>query len=348
MLAFTSGHQSFRHNTSGLTLIHVPFSINAERPLRSRPDDWGPFIFHAAWILIALLTLFPYQILPAETMLNRREPFLRWFFEKYPSRGDIFANMLLFAPFGFGLGWRLEKWKFPWPAALTLTCIASAAFSFCIELAQGFMPSRTSSWFDVLANTAGGPLGWIVFRMAGERIRALLSSCLEFFDAIIRMFGAKLLVAFFVVFSLLAIAVSITLVQWTMLNDWDVSFPLLVGNIPNGEYPWHGQLFEFAIADRAVKATEANRVFQDGLVSVAGSNIVASYRRAGPGDPSDESGHTPALHWTPQGTTDTALKPGLLPGLGWMQSQGPAKVLESRIRDANQFSVYVFFAAIRP
>ena len=60
-----------------------------------------------------------------------------------------------------------------------------------------------------------------------------------------------------------------------------------------------------------------------------------------------ESDAFPPLHWTPQGITDTGLRRGLLPGLGWMQTEGAATEIESRIRDSNQFSAYLVFAAIR-
>ena len=181
--------------------------------------DWGPFLFHTAWILITLLTLFPYQILPSETMFRRQEPFLLWFFDKYLDKQDLFLNALLFVPFGFSLGWRLDKWKFRWPPALVLTCVASGAFSFCIELTQKFMPTRTSSWFDVLANTVGGPLGWILFRTLGNRIGQLLSF---FLDRFLRTLNAKALTILFVAYAALSIVVSIPLSRETMLSSWDL------------------------------------------------------------------------------------------------------------------------------
>ena len=322
----------------------------SNRPANTAPrvqpirHDWGPFLFHTGWVLIAALTLFPYQILPNETTSHRQEPFMSWFFEKYPDGLDVFLNVLLFAPFGFGLGWRLDKWKFRWPVALILTCAASGMFSLCIELAQNFMPTRTSSWFDVLANTAGGPLGWIVFRMFGARFGQFLSTSFNNFLGILR---TKYLAAFFVGYAILGIGISIPLSRETTLSNWDLAYPLVIGNVPNGEYPWHGQIFEFAIADRAVKATEAANVFHNGLGSAAGGNLLASYKYASPGNPQGGMEQFPQLHWTPQGTTDAGLKTGLLPGLGWMQTEGAAETIATRIRDANQFSVYVVCESVR-
>ena len=296
------------------------------------------------WILIALLTLFPYQILPEETVSSRQDPFLLWFFEKYPDGFDVFLNILLFAPFALGVGWRLDKWKVRWPVALLLTCAASGTFSFWIELAQKFMPTRTSSWFDVLANTAGGALGWILFRMFGRRIGQSLSFML---DKLLRIITRKALVAAFIAYAALWTLISIPLSREIMLGNWDLSYPLVIGNVPNGEYPWHGQILQFKLADRALSASEAPDALQSGLTSVPKADLLASYEGGAQTSTSSETGSFPPLHWTPQGITDTGLRRGLLPGLGWMQTEGAATEIERRIRDSNQFSAYLVFAPIR-
>ena len=53
------------------------------------------------------------------------------------------------------------------------------------------MPTRTSSWFDVLANTAGGALGWILFRMFGRKIGQSLSFLLDKPLRILKREGAR-------------------------------------------------------------------------------------------------------------------------------------------------------------
>ena len=121
--------QRVLHDTIfGTSLTISNHSENAAASQETCQHDWGPFLFHAGWILIALLTLFPYQILPEETVSSRQDPFLLWFFEKYPDHFDVFLNILLFTPFALGVGWRLDKWKVQWPVALLLTCTASGSF----------------------------------------------------------------------------------------------------------------------------------------------------------------------------------------------------------------------------
>ena len=68
----------------------------------------------------------------------------------------IITNIILFLPLGALLelaGWRLSQ-----------LCLAAAALSAAIELAQLFIPGRDSSLSDVLSNTCGAAVGWLLLR----------------------------------------------------------------------------------------------------------------------------------------------------------------------------------------
>jgi hypothetical protein len=129
---------------------------------------------------------------------------------------------------GFGLAWRLEK-RLRWFTVLCVTVFASLLFTFSIELTQVFMPSRTSSWYDVAANTMRGTIGLLMFRVLGGYIERVLSAHLTSFYGALR---ESLLGGFFVAYALAAIFVSIPLNRMTILRNWDDSLPLLVGNTP--------------------------------------------------------------------------------------------------------------------
>ncbi len=70
------------------------------------------------------------------------------------------ANVLLFVPFGLALtlrGWRVPLWR---------VTLVSVAFSICIELTQGLAGNgRSADITDVLMNTLGGVLGWLLGRL---------------------------------------------------------------------------------------------------------------------------------------------------------------------------------------
>jgi hypothetical protein len=260
-----------------------------------------------------------------------------WFFEKLPSGNDFVANILLFVPFGFTLAWRLEK-RFQWFAALWVTVFASLIFTFSIELMQVFIPSRTSSWFDVAANTMGGAIGWLVFRALGGYIERILSALLTGFYGVFRPSRLR---GFFVAYALAAIFISIPLNRMTILRNWQDDLPLFVGNTPANPSGWRGRVFEIAFADRYLNRVEAERVFHDGFANVAGRNLMASYTGAAASPLPDAAGKSPALSWTPNIPVETGQGASFAPNGPWLESNGPASTVESAIRAANQFTLYV-------
>jgi glycopeptide antibiotics resistance protein len=305
--------------------------------VQSPKYNWGPFVFYIALLLIALLTLFPYQVLPEEATSNRQGPFWMWLFEKVPSGKDFVANILLFVPFGFALAWRLER-LLGWFAALWVTVFASFLFTFSIELTQVFMPSRTSSWYDVAANTMGGTIGWLMFRVLGGYIERILSTLLTGFYGVFR---ARFLGGFFVAYALVAVVVTIPLNRMTILRNWDDALPLFVGNTSPNPFGWRGSVFEIAFADRYMGTVEAERVFHVGFAKVAAGNLIASYTEGAASLVPEAAGKSPTLFWTPNIPVETGQGANFAPGGPWLESNGPASSVERAIRAANQFAIYV-------
>jgi len=70
------------------------------------------------------------------------------------SRGDIVANLLLYAPFGFAVTLVFAARR-GWLAAGALALAAGTSLSFGIEVLQAYEPARVSSLTDVALNSAG-------------------------------------------------------------------------------------------------------------------------------------------------------------------------------------------------
>jgi glycopeptide antibiotics resistance protein len=323
---------------SGQTWLNKSSSAAAHSlPTEVKTYDWGPVLFYMAVLSIALLTLFPYQILPQQTASSRQGPFWMWLFEKLPDGKDFVANILLFVPFGFAVAWLLER-RFRWFAALLIACLGSFVFSFGIEFTQAYMPTRTSSWYDVAANTMGGPIGWLVFRVLGTRVEKMLSALLTgFYKAL----HPPVLALFFIAYWAAGTFISVPLSRMSILRNWDDSLPLFVGNIPGQSYGWRGSVSEIAFADRYLDSGVVERVFQSGLAAVPPEILIASYRPGAAPVTLDATGKSPSLSWTPSVPPTTAGVVRFEPRGPWLKSQSLASSLASAIRAANQFTLYV-------
>jgi VanZ family protein len=122
-------------------------------------------------LLIAYGSLFPFELRHVDVHgpldVVRR---LRW---GISTRGDIFANVLLYLPFGAALA-------FAQPAGTALrrvlvATLAGAALSLTVELAQVFLVSRVASWADVVNNTLGsftGAAAAVAVGAAADRLNA--------------------------------------------------------------------------------------------------------------------------------------------------------------------------------
>lgn len=85
-----------------------------------------------------------------------------WIFNELSTTRDLWmllGNVFLFFPFGFLLSllWAQPKW---WRL-----CLLGTLFSFCIESIQFIIVGRWFDSTDILMNTFGTFLGWLVWRM---------------------------------------------------------------------------------------------------------------------------------------------------------------------------------------
>src|ERR1700693_1868871 len=80
---------------------------NQDLPHRQACAEWSNRILILSLLGIAYLTLFPFRLNFAPTLVFHRLPFLLGMTGKRPGGTDNFLNVLLFVPFGFGLSAKL-------------------------------------------------------------------------------------------------------------------------------------------------------------------------------------------------------------------------------------------------
>ena len=126
----------------------------------------------AGVILVIILwgSLYPLIFVPRHDIGGALGAFIDSVHDQPSSRGDILANIALYAPLGFFLALALSR-----PLGLVLSVIVITLFalmlSTSIELTQFYIPGRYTSVYDAANNTLGGFLGALIGGLVGGRVR---------------------------------------------------------------------------------------------------------------------------------------------------------------------------------
>lgn len=81
---------------------------------------------------------------------------------------DKFGHALAYFVLTVNCGLLISKGRYP------VLAVSVVAFSGLLEYLQGFVPGRTVSWYDLVANATGALLGCILLYCCAHSILALL------------------------------------------------------------------------------------------------------------------------------------------------------------------------------
>ncbi len=258
--------------------MKITASPNAE-PSRALLARWTLFILWLSVLGIVFLTFYPFQAFPVETAARRVPPFFEWFLGKPSDPPTDFLNVLLFVPFGFGLAAeaRRKGWKGLGP--LLGTALVSFAFSLLIEVLQSYIPDRDTSWQDLVGNTLGGLVGYVLLVREGGPILQWASTVL---DALRRCISPPVARTLFLFWLALGLILGFTLQHQSRITNWDSGVTLNIGDSASGDHPWNGRVARIEIADRAMSSRELESADPTNLALVSTADLVASYPTAGP------------------------------------------------------------------
>ena len=252
---------------------------------------------------------------------------------------DFPRNVFLFIPFGFGLAAYLTRLGCSKRLTLFSVLIISFALTLLVESLQFFLPGRSPTVADLLANSLGGLAGlgcyrvWEQRTVVSQRIRALASV------------PRNVLIAG-MVYMLFLMALGGYLQNKTQLTGWD-QFTMLIGNERTGNRPWSGTVTELAILDKAVSGGEAADLMSGfNVTAVAGSSLVAYYPLSSPSTLSDQTGNLPDFGWQKKKETGPLLQDEdlKLDGNHWLETEQPVSYLIERLQDSSQFAILMTVA----
>ena len=308
-----------------------------------RPKDassWSNRILAISVAGILFLTLYPFRFsLHASPPLNG-SPFLLVSGLKSSGRLAAFLNMLLFVPFGFGLSQKLREKGKSETAILLLTTAAGAFFSYCIEFAQIYIPTRDSGWEDIFTNSTGAAVGYFTYALVGKPVLNSVSEIENRFEQFLTMRRVLWLV---LLYFAIWFVVSVPLQAESRLSNWSRDSRFVIGNDATGhpDRAWRGDVSLVQLWSRALPLNLASEITAGHLNAKAESNSLVTYSLSGYGSFEDKKGFLPALAWTPS-IPDIRDNGALnLDGNSWLVSREDVPNLIQVLQDTNSFSVRV-------
>jgi len=285
-------------------------------------------LFLVSTLIILHLTLKPYNFAFIAVLSQHSPGQLFLLFLGGPSDpADIVNNIVLFMPFGVGLVWLLTQRQKRWTIALVLTVMLGMSLSLSVELLQLFLPTRTSTPFDVLTNTLGSGLGAIL--TLGYRLT---------------MRSRKHLVIALTSMMVLAILLGIPFQSAAHLTGWADGFPLIIGMREAHDNTWRGQLFDLQLAERALTEADIASLRRGAGASGRPDLLMASYQFAGTDHYADRTGTLPNIVWRDRASGEPSSQGVELNQWGWLETMVPAGDHSRIIADTGQFSLLMTVA----
>ena len=137
--------------------------------MASRTHFAAPLLLAVVTGLIVYVSLYPFRFLEHGPTLAQALQRISW---QRAGRGDVFNNLLLYAPFGFCAALVLES-RWGRTAGIVGAVVLGVALSVGLELLQASVPLRVSSLRDVTLNGTGTLAGAVfgtVFHAITSRI----------------------------------------------------------------------------------------------------------------------------------------------------------------------------------
>lgn len=306
---------------------------------------WGPVVFASlGFLLILYCTLFPFGFLvrgpfTAADIINSFD--LRLI--KTGAFIDIPANIALFVPFGFGIGYLFQRSNRKTQVIALIALLAGLVLSSTVEILQVFIPFRDPDISDIMANSIGAGLGALGFGAWGTGIVRNTSVRIQ---KLKKYLSTPVLAGGFVGYLAVVILASTLLQPASQLNHWDATFPLFLGNEQTGDRPWKGNIADLRIASHALSVPEVAQLFAQPDAPSLENSLVAAYQFNRINQRyRDATGNLPDLVW--QGTTpEAATAAGIeVRRKHWLATATPVTPLTRALSESGQFTLSTHVAS---
>jgi hypothetical protein len=222
---------------------------------------------------------------------------------------------------------------------VALTVGTAAVLSLGVECLQMYLPSRDPSLRDVAANVGGAALGGVLLLLPGReaQVSAICGAVATLWRRLWLIDRPGRLLSIYLLGALLAAA---SLQASTRLSNWDLAFPLLIGNEATGDRPWAGWIRELEISDKALSHRQAVAAMGTRLEQLLPGSVVFSQRF--PDRELQPAAMAAGFAWQgPQRQLSAPVStPGLfVSGTRWLRSDEAGRRIGDALRRANQLTL---------
>ncbi|MGH9737481.1 MAG: VanZ family protein [Candidatus Acidiferrales bacterium] len=285
---------------------------------------------------ILFLTLYPFQFAHAESA-RYLFPFSLNGWGKGGSILDGFLNILLFVPFGFGVGEKLRERGRSKAFTFFVVWAIGALLSYSVEFLQIYIPSRDSGWGDVITNSSGAAVGALMFDYMGAGIIAWFSTRERALESSLSL--AKIGVWLFLYIAFWCVLAG-PLQKQTKVVNWTRDSFLVLGNSASlrPAAPWKGKISELDIWNRAIPDQLAKKLTAAPGKTDPGWAPLIDYKFSGSAPFRDSRQFLPSLDWITQAPSPE--KTGAeFDGHSWLITAGPVPTLVSSVETTGHFAL---------
>lgn len=140
-----------------------------------------------------------------------------------------------------------------WESVFFWTGAIGFISSYAIEFLQVYIPGRNSAWDDVITNSIGSLVGFLLYATLGSALLTQLSQLETTIEHWLTIPRATLIVA---IYFGMWLALSAHFQKETRLTNWDPSAWLFLGNDAKGVRPWNGKIQRIDIWNEALSEAE--------------------------------------------------------------------------------------------
>ena len=294
-------------------------------------------------ILVLAATLFPFElVINGPVTLAGIFAAVEWNLISRFALKDFPRNVVLFIPFGFCLAYLMRRWKSSLFLKGMIILTAGTLLSLSIEILQQFIPFRFSAFADILANAAGAFIGLAGCFLWDDQALKKVNRSIDQWPTFI---PARWLVILALIYILLLPIGLAGLQRGSLLDNWDNTFPLLLGNEQTGDRPWQGMISEFYFTNQAFNPDQISHSFQEnGPAAVTEGAFLVGENFSGAKSFSN-SPRPFALTWKNEPAALVDSEGVVIDPNRWLESSAPAKELADAVKQTSQFTLSLILAS---